>query len=63
MLTRMRSLTQGARQQAQISSLTGMADDELLTEFERLQKQRQALSEQTKALKAELLLRRLLPFP
>jgi hypothetical protein len=62
-LQRMRSLTQGARREARISSWAGMTDAELLTEYNRLKDQKKAVEAQLKAVRAELLLRRLLPLP
>lgn len=63
MLARMRSLTRGARRQARVSAQLSMSDAELEAEYERLKGQRKAIDEQIKTVRAELLLRRLLPMP
>jgi hypothetical protein len=53
----MRSLTRGARRKARIPSLAGMTDAELQARYDRLSKQKKAIDDQIKAIRAELLLR------
>lgn len=62
-LRHLRSLTQGARRAARISSWAGMTDADLLAEYDRLKDQKKGIEEQFRAVRAELLLRRLLPLP
>jgi hypothetical protein len=62
-LSRMHTLTREARKEAQIPSVAEMTDADLLAEYERLKNQRRAVEDQIKAVRAELLLRRLLSVP
>ena len=59
-LAQMRSLTQDARRKAQIASVAGMADTELLAEYGRLKDQKKAIETLLRMTRAELLLRRLI---
>ncbi len=52
-----RTLTRGARRKAQIPSWAGMTDSELQAEHDRLNEQKQAITDQLKAIRAELRLR------
>ena len=58
-LAQMRSLTWGARRKAQIASVAGLADPALLAEYDRLKNQKQAIDDQFRMVRAELLVRRL----
>jgi hypothetical protein len=53
----MRSLTRGARRKAEFPSLAGMTDSELRAEYDRLNGQKKAITDQIRAIKAELRVR------
>ena len=56
-VARMRSLTRGARRKARLPSLAGMTDSELQAKYNRLINRKNAIDDQIRAVRAELLLR------